>query len=243
MDFSLNLTVLSSFELHLLYEDKPQHYENTCDTVNCRSISSLGGSAIESYGGNMTFTEKTAISALLGGTAESLGGGKFSNGAVTGAYVMMLNHLGQHGDGGDEKNRTGRKFYDEKGNQLANENIKGKETQIIVIPEEGIKEFENALAFAKKFGNFTEFNQIVAKYGVEYNYIIAGDQLFVNEKLTASETFLMAAHFAGEGFAMGYYAGKYYENDGLYSHYTSVFTAKDYWLERTKLTSFKPWWE
>jgi hypothetical protein len=30
-----------------------------------------------------------------GGTAEKLGGGKFANGAVTGAYVMMFNHLGE----------------------------------------------------------------------------------------------------------------------------------------------------
>jgi len=56
-------------------------------------VSSLGGSFIVSYGGNMTFMQKTAISATIGGTAEALGGGKFSNGAVTGAYVMMLNHL------------------------------------------------------------------------------------------------------------------------------------------------------
>jgi ABC-type xylose transport system permease subunit len=31
-------------------------------------------------------------SAVIGGTAEKLGGGKFANGAVTGAYVMMFNH-------------------------------------------------------------------------------------------------------------------------------------------------------
>jgi hypothetical protein len=52
---------------------------------------------------SMTFTEKTAIAAVIGGTAEALGGGKpacrsgnagrFANGAVTGAFVMMLNHL------------------------------------------------------------------------------------------------------------------------------------------------------
>ncbi|TVR83086.1 MAG: hypothetical protein EA412_01075 [Chitinophagaceae bacterium] len=29
----------------------------------------------------------------IGGTAEALGGGKFANGAVTGAYVMMFNHV------------------------------------------------------------------------------------------------------------------------------------------------------
>lgn len=58
------------------------------------------------FGGSMTFTEKTAIAAVIGGTAEAVGGekpacrignaGKFANGAVTGAYVMMLNHL--HGE-------------------------------------------------------------------------------------------------------------------------------------------------
>lgn len=36
---------------------------------------------------------KTDVSTTIGGTAEALGGGKFSNGAVTGAYVMMFNHL------------------------------------------------------------------------------------------------------------------------------------------------------
>jgi hypothetical protein len=51
----------------------------------------------------MNFTEKTAIAAVIGGTAEALGGGKpacrsgnagrFSNGAVTGAFVEAYNHL------------------------------------------------------------------------------------------------------------------------------------------------------
>ena len=51
-------------------------YVRTLKAVNCRSISSLGGSAMQSYGGIMTFTEKTAIAAVIGGTAEALGGGK-----------------------------------------------------------------------------------------------------------------------------------------------------------------------
>jgi hypothetical protein len=41
----------------------------------------------------MNFGTKVAMSAVIGGTAEKLGGGKFANGAVTGAYVMMFNHL------------------------------------------------------------------------------------------------------------------------------------------------------
>jgi hypothetical protein len=53
-------------------------------------VSSLGGSyimGIENTG------VQVLMSAVIGGTAESLGGGKFANGAVTGAYVMMFNHL------------------------------------------------------------------------------------------------------------------------------------------------------
>jgi len=38
------------------------------------------------------------MSAVIGGTAKKLGDGKFANGAVTGAYVMMFNHLGHEGD-------------------------------------------------------------------------------------------------------------------------------------------------
>ena len=59
-------------------------------------VSSLLGSTINN---NMSIGVKVAMSAAIGGTAEALGGGKFANGAVTGAYVMMFNHAmhqGQH---------------------------------------------------------------------------------------------------------------------------------------------------
>ncbi|HPE84351.1 MAG TPA: hypothetical protein PLV43_11595, partial [Aequorivita sp.] len=56
-------------------------------------VSSLGGSYLQANGANMTGAAKIAISAAIGGTAEALGGGKFANGAVTGAYVMAWNHL------------------------------------------------------------------------------------------------------------------------------------------------------
>ena len=54
----------------------------------------------EGYRENMGLETKIALNAAtpmlrsgkVGGTAEALGGGKFSNGAVTGAYVMF-NHL------------------------------------------------------------------------------------------------------------------------------------------------------
>jgi hypothetical protein len=50
-------------------------------------VSSLGGSYI---GTQSNPAVRVAMSAAIGGTAEALGGGKFANGAVTGAYVMML---------------------------------------------------------------------------------------------------------------------------------------------------------
>mgnify|MGYP007049774142 CR=1 FL=1 len=47
---------------------------------------------MQSNSGNMTIGDKVILSAVIGGTAEALGGGKFANGAVTGAYVYLLNH-------------------------------------------------------------------------------------------------------------------------------------------------------
>ncbi|MGE5317100.1 MAG: hypothetical protein ACM3ME_03830 [Chloroflexota bacterium] len=38
----------------------------------------------------MNNLEKIALSAVIGGSAEALGGGKFANGAVTGAYVILF---------------------------------------------------------------------------------------------------------------------------------------------------------
>ena len=63
------------------------------ENASCRSISSLGGSFIQANADNMSLGAKVSMSAVIGGTAEKLGGGKFANGAVTGAYVMMFNHL------------------------------------------------------------------------------------------------------------------------------------------------------
>ncbi len=55
-------------------------------------VSSLGGTAINKT--KMGIAAQIAMNAIIGGTAEKLGGGKFANGAVTGAYVMMFNHMG-----------------------------------------------------------------------------------------------------------------------------------------------------
>jgi len=40
------------------------------------------------------FVARTSIAATVGGTASEIGGGKFANGAVTGAFVELYNELG-----------------------------------------------------------------------------------------------------------------------------------------------------
>ncbi|MBU1370139.1 MAG: hypothetical protein KJ578_12635 [Bacteroidetes bacterium] len=75
----------------------------------------------------MTFTEKTAIAAVIGGTADpdsyrdgggkpacrSGNAGRFANGAVTGAFVMAFNHLMDDEDG---KNVPSKEWIQEKVN-------------------------------------------------------------------------------------------------------------------------------
>ena len=59
----------------------------------------LGGFAASLLGGvvssvqNASTPVKVAMAAIAGGTASVLGGGKFSNGAMSGAFIMMFNDL------------------------------------------------------------------------------------------------------------------------------------------------------
>ncbi len=63
----------------------------------------------------MDIEAKVAVSAAIGGTAAAIGGGKpvrpvrggFATGAITDAYVVLFNHLAQHGSGGDEPTKKG----------------------------------------------------------------------------------------------------------------------------------------
>jgi len=74
-------------------------------------VSSLAGSSMANSP-NMKIAEKIALSVVIGGTAEKLGGGKFANGAVTGAYVMMFNHLmAQAQDIGGRDGKPAQDFY------------------------------------------------------------------------------------------------------------------------------------
>jgi hypothetical protein len=51
-----------------------------------------------------------AISAVLGGTVEVLGGGKFANGAISGAYIMLLNHMTTGGENDQDQNNKSKKL-------------------------------------------------------------------------------------------------------------------------------------
>lgn len=56
-------------------------------------VSSSGGTLINRYGTNLTYAEKVAVNAVLGGVVSELGGGKFASGAMTAAYTMMFNDM------------------------------------------------------------------------------------------------------------------------------------------------------
>ena len=60
-------------------------------------VSSSGGTLINRYGTNLTYAEKVAVNAVLGGVVSELGGGKFASGAMTAAYTMMFNDLVHRG--------------------------------------------------------------------------------------------------------------------------------------------------
>ena len=74
----------------------------------------------------MSGAEKIAISAAIGGTAEALGGGKFANGAVTGAYVMMFNHMAEQIQYKRKRNVPSKEWLENK----ANEAIKAEKAKI-----------------------------------------------------------------------------------------------------------------
>jgi hypothetical protein len=55
----------------------------------------MAGSGMQAskWGVFQTTVGGTVTAAVVGGTASALGGGKFANGAVTGAYTMLYNHI------------------------------------------------------------------------------------------------------------------------------------------------------
>jgi hypothetical protein len=107
-------------------------------------VSSLGGSFMQSNDGNMSLGAKVTMSAVIGGTAEKLGGGKFANGAVTGAYVMMFNHL-QEEEGKTSKITDGKYDWNElnadQRAQVIFDNIRQKNIEAVGTDEVILSDF------------------------------------------------------------------------------------------------------
>ncbi len=76
----------------------------------------LGGKGYEG------FSLRTAIASFVGGTVSKLTGGKFANGAVTGAFVQMFNAENIAKAFGNPQNRV-YYYQNSQGNTLAHENI------------------------------------------------------------------------------------------------------------------------
>ncbi|MBU1579580.1 MAG: hypothetical protein KJ754_09145 [Bacteroidetes bacterium] len=127
-------------------------------------VSSLGGSAMQSYGGNMTFTEKTAIAAVIGGTAEALGGGKFANGAVTGAFVMAFNHLMDEGEGVSLQKESEKQKLSLKDNDIVAKLI----DEMKIINEKGFKGGNVSDLFDEETMSFGK-NETWKRVEVEYD--------------------------------------------------------------------------
>ncbi|MBU2558614.1 MAG: hypothetical protein KJ578_12625 [Bacteroidetes bacterium] len=112
----------------------------------------------------MTFTEKTAIAAVIGGTADpdsyrdgggkpacrSGNAGRFANGAVTGAFVMAFNHLGNHRQ---------EKKLEEKWKEFP------RKDYMSLSPSERAEHILNAI----KFSNQNEMDGIVPLYSIFEN--------------------------------------------------------------------------
>ena len=57
------------------------------------AVSSTGGHYIDKYADSMGKIGEISANAVLSGTVDELGGGKFANGAITGAFAIMFNDM------------------------------------------------------------------------------------------------------------------------------------------------------
>ncbi len=65
------------------------------------AVSGAGGHYIDKYQSTLGKAGEIAASAVLGGTVDELGGGKFANGAITSAFSTMFNDM-MHPQSGDD---------------------------------------------------------------------------------------------------------------------------------------------
>lgn len=65
------------------------------------AVSGAGGHYIDKYQSTLGTAGEIAASAVLGGTVDEIGGGKFANGAITSAFSIMFNDM-MHPQGGND---------------------------------------------------------------------------------------------------------------------------------------------
>lgn len=74
------------------------------------AVSGAGGHFIDKYNSTLGRAGEIAASAILGGTVDELGGGKFANGAITSAFSTMFNDM-MHPQGEDVPDMTKESVY------------------------------------------------------------------------------------------------------------------------------------
>jgi len=57
------------------------------------AVSGTGGHYIDKYAGSLRKIGEISANAILSGTVDEIGGGKFANGAITGAFSIMFNDM------------------------------------------------------------------------------------------------------------------------------------------------------
>ncbi len=174
-------------------------------------VSSLGGSFMQTNAPNMSKGTQVALAAVIGGTAEALGGGKFANGAVTGAYVMMLNHLGGDMDKASKLKKYQNAIY---GMKLPDGTIVNKENISIHFLDPLKEGFSQVDANAMYLGE---------KDGVYYVAFNIGDYEETPDNIRLTVVHEMYGH------GIKGYGG------GTNTHYKAYFTEIDsqYWTSAT----------
>lgn len=137
------------------------------------SLSSVAGDLMEGwnvdgFGGQFA---KVAVAAAVGGTASKLGGGKFANGAMTGAFVQAFNHA-------QEKQEPGffERFFERAGDSISGF-LENPGAHLPSLPQ-GVVDFSAGLGDGILLGQGSKLRNLLgvdggvdptsAEYGVGY---------------------------------------------------------------------------
>lgn len=132
------------------------------------ATSSLGSSFIESNLKPLGKVAEVAANSILSGTIDEIGGGKFANGAITGAFTILFNDM-MHTDGKKTKQQTN---DDDNSNQLAG-SLALAGTALLVDDATGIGVIDDPIAFAlyATAGAIITWNSATAIYkGIKDSY-------------------------------------------------------------------------